>query len=450
MPTPNPQRVMEIRRIIEDFLAARLHDKLEKLTKESATRIANQGGDGANDEKEQLASKIDTLHRQFNLQVWIANAAHRITQIQIVTHFTKPTPPDPRGTSLYIQPADLPKHELVGTCSLGQDFQADAVGNAAALDAYAFLKLRFDERSLLDLMLVDDADLSAVLSDDGDKSIELMRAFTGTTRSQRAAASHTNAKQLYWLVDGDARKDENYHLLAPLFATSLAHFIYQTIYADRFGELSKDTRDARKSGRFIDHVLHDYPNMAVQKLGGTKPQNISQLNSERRGDNYLLASLPPRWKSVDLRPLLNTDSMFHEFGQRAHVKALVKELRDFLQSDPAANVATRNRRDALVGELAGELSMFGAEIRTLLPGWSQSVSCRLSAAERHWLDPDGLVEITSSQSEQVGAAISGEQISQAFGRWLNRQLRDPLPMGDPEYLHWCGLAQAELDDEESE
>ena len=45
---------------------------------------------------------------------------------------------------------------------------------------------------------------------------------------------------------------------------------------------------------------------------------------------------------------------------------------------------------------------------------------------------------------------SAEQISQAFARWLNRQLRDPLPMGDPEYLHWCALAQAELDAEEWE
>ena len=51
-----------------------------------------------------------------------------------------------------------------------------------------------------------------------------------------------------------------------------------------------------------DHV-EAYASLAVQELGGTKPQNISQLNSERRGDNYLLASLPPVWKTVAVQPV---------------------------------------------------------------------------------------------------------------------------------------------------
>ena len=252
---------------------------------------------------------------------------------------------------------------------------------------------------------------------------------------------------MYWLTGNDARDDGAYHLLAPLSATSLTHRVYQSIHADRFSEASKNARQARKDGQFTDYVLHDYPNMAVQKLGGTKPQNISQLNSERRGDNYLLASLPPRWKSIDLKPLLNTDSMFHGFGQRPDVKQGVKALLTFLKSDPVVNVTTRNHRDALVMELVGELLMFGAELRTLPAGWSQSPDCRLDAVERHWLDPDGTAT-PAEQSGQVLPTNSTEQISQAFGRWLNRQMRDPLPMGDPEYLHWCALAQAELDAEE--
>jgi hypothetical protein len=37
---------------------------------------------------------------------------------------------------------------------------------------------------------------------------------------------------------------------------------------------------AKWEHRDHDGVSREYPNLAVQKFGGTKPQNISQLNSD--------------------------------------------------------------------------------------------------------------------------------------------------------------------------
>ena len=141
--------------------------------------------------------------------------------------------------------------------------------------------------------------------------------------------------------------------------------------------------------------------------------------------------------------------MFQRFGRRPDVKAGVKALLGFLKSDPDANRPTRDRRDALVADLAGELLVFAAELRTLPPGWSQLPSCELGNAERHWLDPDG-VAAALKESGQALPSDTAELISQAFGRWLNHQLLDPLPMGDPEYAHWCALALAELEADEWE
>ena len=126
-------------------------------------------------------------------------------------------------------------------------------------------------------MLVDDADLIAALSDNPEQAAAWVEEFTRVTKPRGNISSHTLAKQLYWLTGSDPSDDSNYHLLAPLFATSLAHRVYQTVNADRFDEASKNARKARMEGQFTDHILHDYPNMAVQKLGGTKPQNISYL-----------------------------------------------------------------------------------------------------------------------------------------------------------------------------
>ena len=79
-----------------------------------------------------------------------------------------------------------------------------------------------------------------------------------------------------------------------------------------------------------DGVFHDYPGLAVQNMGGTKPQNISQLNSERRGMNYLLSSLPPKWKVNAQRFPTHADSVFTRyFDSRPLVRQTVKTLRRY-------------------------------------------------------------------------------------------------------------------------
>ncbi len=428
MPVPQSPRSVEVRRVIDEFLSERQADKLKTLAS------ANEGAGNTPEARE-------NLRRKFVFATWVEDAANRVQEIQAVTHSLKAIHPGAKGTNLLVTPAELPAHGLVGSHCLGAEFKSDVVGNAAALDVYKFLSLVVGGASLLEFMLTGDADVKAALSDDPGQAQAWINSFRSLTLPRGPLSSHTLAKQLYWLTGADPSDDTGYHLLAPLFPTSLAHRVYQTINADRFSEASKSTRQARRNDEWADDVIHDYPNMAVQKLGGTKPQNISQLNSERRGENYLLASLPPRWKTTSLRPLLNTDSMFQTFERRPATKEGAKALRALLQSDPAANAQTRRRREALVSELVGELMVFQAELRTLLSGWSDSPTCRLSVVERRWLDPD------AEHSKDAPPADTIAQISQGFGRWLNRQLRDPLPMGDPEYRHWCALAEAELEAE---
>lgn len=429
MPIPNPQRAAELRAAITTFLTERRDGKLEKLQPDDPKRTE--------------------LQQQFDFTTWIDDAARRVGQIQAVTHSLKPIHPDAKGTNLYSPPTTLPAHKVVGSHTLGSDFASDVVGNAAALDVYKFLKVSHQGQTLLALMLKRDADLAAALSDDPAQAEAWMTAFSGITLPRGKAVSHTLAKQLYWLVGEDARQDDAYILLAPLYASSLAHRVFETINDDRFSDASKDARQAKREGLFSDRPVHEYPQLAVQKLGGTKPQNISQLNSERGGNNYLLASMPPIWQSRDVTPLLRTDSMFHRFGRRPEVKTLVKALLGFLKSDPRTNLETRERRDAQVENLLDELIVFAAALRELPAGWSQQPDCELSPAEKHWLDPDG----AAAAAEEAGVPLptdSADEVSQAFARWLNQQLRDPLPMGDPEYQHWRKLALEQLEAEDWE
>ena len=425
MPNTDTSRPAEIRAVIRDFLKKRLDDKLDKP--------------GSDDDK------LTSLKTKFDHATWIDAAAGRVQALQVVTHTLKPIHPDAKGTNLFCRPLALASHSAVGSHCLGSDFKSDvSVTNAAHLDVHQFLKLAHHDRTLLDLMLANDPDMAAALSDDPAQAEAWIAAFTAIVEPRGKLASHTNAKQLYWLAGEDPMNDADYHLLAPLFASSLAHRVFQTINEDRFGEAAKEARQARREGLFAQQPVHEYPQLAVQKLGGTKPQNISQLNSERVGINYLLASLPPIWISADAKPLLGTDSMFPAYGRRPAVREGMKVLLAFLKTDPDRTQETREYRDELVNALANELLQFAAELGSLPPGWSQLPECRLSAAEKHFLDPGGVLG-TAREAGVAPPADSADEVSESFANWLNARLRDPLPMGDPEYLHWRDLARTQLD-----
>lgn len=407
MSSPLSGRAAELRSLIWRFLSERLNGKLEKLNADDPKRTE--------------------LQHQLEPATWLDDAARRVGQIQAVTHSLKPIHPDAKGSSLFCDPAEMPALIELGSHSLGSNFDIDVVGNAAALDVYKLLKLEHDGNSLLELASARDADLCAALGDDPAQAERWCDAFAGLARPRGKPSSHTLAKQVYWLTGDDAHDDTHFQLLAPLYPTSLAHRVYQTLQDDRFSDAAKAARAARKAGEHHERPVREYPNLALQSLGGTKPQNISQLNSERRGDNALLASLPPIWKSADVRPVLHAESLFKAYGQRSGVRQTARLLRDFLEADPARNIQTRRRRDAWVDDLIDELLQFTAELRCLPAGWTRADDCELLAAHRRWLDPDGT---------EPGAVEPDEQVAEDFANWLNGQLRPPLPVGDAEFLFW--------------
>lgn len=407
---------------IAGFLQERLQAKLDKLQPDDPQR------------GEVIAS--------FAHDAWLASAARRVEQIQAVTHSLKPIHPDARGTNLYVEPRTLPPLAELGSHALGERFVGDVVGNAAALDVYKLLKLEVNGRTLLAALLAQDADALAALHADPAQAQALRDAFVSLTQPRsEGPSSHTLAKQLYWLTGSDACDNAHYTLLAPLHATTLAHAMHAQVQEDRFGEANKAARQARRERKAHDGVFHDYPHLAVQNMGGTKPQNISQLNSERRGMNYLLSSLPPRWKVSAVRLPVHATSVFDRlFIARHEVRRTVRALRSFLESTPEANLATRERREELLDTLVDDLVSLAAELQQILPpGWSRDDERfkELDYQEALWLDP-----LRAEIAEEAQFAHDWlymdwpAAIGKAFGNWLNTQLRGKLPLGDAEAREW--------------
>lgn len=389
---------------------------------------------------------------KYDYAVWLADAARRVGQIQAVTHVLKATHPDARGSSLHVTPDKLPQHTEIGTHVLGKDYAEDVVGNAAALDVFKFLKIEVDNRRLLDWMQAGDNDLRSALHTDPDVAESWMSAFSGLVRANQAPNSHEAAKQVYWLLDGPASNNASYQLMQPLFSSSLAHAVHADIQDARFGEINKLARQAFRARKAHEAPYRDYRNVAARKLGGTKPQNISQLNSERGGINYLLASLPPpKWQKDRFRPLLNLDTALDRFAHFNGVRFLVRTLANFLLSNPSSTMETRDRREAIEQALGLQLPVFAAHIQAhAAPGWSRDADCALPLCEQLWLDPERIERPPREGHEQadqdfIAAYHRGDwqdEVASRFANWLNAQLREAglVTLGDAEHRHWARQA----------
>jgi len=417
-----PTSVASIKAVINAFLQERLQPKLEKLK--------------PGEDEQRQALLLDYLPAN-----WIPDAARRVGQIQQVTHALKFTHPDARGSSLSVAGNPAADEQIVGTHTVAQRLAPDVVGNAAALDVYKFLRLSVGGKTILDLAATADPALAVAFSDDADLAKSWMAAFASLTEAKGQPASNKLAKQVYWPVEG-----RNYHLLAPLFPTSLVHGLWKRIREDRFSDEAKAARDAKRNGLAHPHGYCEYPNVAIQNFGGTKPQNISQLNSERYGENYLLPSLPPNWKSTEVRAPLAVNSVFDRiFGSRPRVRELVRVLKEFLVSVEHAgtNIHIRNKRAELTGLIRDEALQYAAELRQLEAGWSASPECLLNSAEQCWLDPERAEQDADFASLRQRGDWRDE-ICRRFGNWLNARLTTPnTPMGAVEAAHWREV----LDDE---
>lgn len=426
---PDPQEVAALRGLVDGFIQERLQLKLDKLK---------------DDDSEAAASKRLDLQQAHAREVWLADAAKRVARIQLATHTLKAIHPAARGTSLYVDALTCTDTHFLGTHSLQAQRADDVVGDAAALDVFKFLKLEHQGQSLLVRLSQKDSAILKAFSDDADQATQWAQAFAGIVEGKDDAASHTLAKQLYFpLAEG------GYHLLAPLFPTALVHGGHMRLQEDRFSDAAKAARNAKRSQQMHPHGYRDYPDMAVRNMGGSKPQNISQLNSERGGANHLLASVPPVWKDQGLQAPLRVTSVFDKrgvIGRDRAVYFIVKALRQFLVSvvDVDNNIHIREKRAELVQAIIDRVLDIATALQCLPAGWSAQPACKLSWVQKQWLDVDALPAAQEAYAQSQDSTLAPpeatdwrELVAEDFARWLNATISTPkTPMGDSEYVEW--------------
>jgi len=435
----------------EQTVTARSQQMRQRMQRHIADRLqlATARHQGKTDAQARKA--IEAAQEKFQLEAILEKGA-KAGAIAIASHIAKGIHPDlpvKCVTNLAVDFAVLTPLQELGSHALPSNQSLwDATGNgalvSAAYELYLLLDCRFEGRTFANWLAGGDEDtvnaFSIGVSNDDWPSLDLLQDKCAQP------ATSTRSKQLYWLCDPENPNDNQAYLaLVPLYPASLVHQVYLQIHADRFGEINKAARVARRERKAHDGVFHDYPGLAVQKMGGTKPQNISQLNSERGGVNYLLGSLPPVWQASPARLPAHVDSVFDKlFIARPEVRKTVRSLRQFLAPELEPNLETRQRREAYLDTLLDELVSLSGQLQQAMPaGWTRASADedkrfqKLARAEQLWLDPlrAELPDEGDFAREWLWMDWPAE-IGRRFANWLNGQLKGLLPVGDAEAREW--------------
>ena len=196
-------QAMALKELIQNFLQERLQVKLDKLKDDD-------------DEKRQ------TIIERYQLATWIDSAAKRVQKISMVTHAIKYQNPYATGSSLYTVTTKKQNYDLkwVTTESVKNPMNDAVCDTAADWPVYTFLHLHlsYDTETLLSRMLRNDAALRAALPLSEEKKDSWFKSFCSIKELKGKPSTSSLAKQFYFPLS-----DGQYHLLAPLYPTSLVH-----------------------------------------------------------------------------------------------------------------------------------------------------------------------------------------------------------------------------------
>ncbi|KFX05348.1 CRISPR-associated protein [Pectobacterium betavasculorum] len=422
----------KLKAFILSYINNRKQAKLDVFDKEAEKKRAVLSGEALAVAERELAQARQEIEQKHEVCNWLTDAANRAGQISLVTHAVKFTHSDAKGSSVF-NAETVADAKTLSTATLAQP-AIDAVGNAAALDVAKLLQTEHDGDSLVAALQRGDNCALEALAENPEQLAQWLAGFQQVF-TNRQPSSHKLTKQIYFpLANGE------YHLLSPLYSSSLAHALHQRISAVRFGDEAKAIRQAQRTNQWHDQLSISYPNLAVQNMGGTKPQNISALNSSRSGRSYLLSSAPPQWNSIE-KPPQQHESIFRPRGEvDYHTRATLAQMQRFLLSvkNVENNRDIRQQRLRYLDQLIDQLFFYVASVQNLPVGWS--AESELKRAQQLWLDPYRAETDTVFRRERE-AGDWQQAVAYDFGRWLNRRLKhENLIFGEVERREWSTAA----------
>lgn len=349
---------------IQDFLQERKEARIKAKIK---TEMSDE---------EQL-DIVRFAEEEFSLEMWLPDAAKRAKQLSLVSHPGKFSHPSAKTSSI-IASCERNSDGYVRTGNVVSGL--DVLGNAAALDVYKFLSLPMQNGR-------------TVLENLENKTSDIRQQFTLATTSfddlhsglmsikqddSTSIQTSGKVKQVYFPVD------DGYHLLSLLTPSGLMFKLKERINEIRFSDQSKLAREAKRKNELSAHGFSELYDLSIIGFGGTKPQNISVLNSQNFGQSYLLQSLPPVLQTRLIYP--PKKSFFSDTLNPWKYKDSFQAFHNLIYMD-YSNVNIREGRDKVIQFIISQVIDRMWMIRQLEKGWSEQQGFDgLPMYQKLWLD----------------------------------------------------------------
>lgn len=385
----------------------------------------------------------------------------RITKATHVLRFTHSSS-NPDGILITKKSDDL----LLTTSTLRKNIQHDlAHNNGNLITVSRFLSLQLYEMPIIDCILNTDFSFLEPFYKNKEQLKKWESGFLNLVESREMNNAHM-AKQIYFPLIGNKSSiqdiEHKYHLIVPLFSSTLADSIYSTITNNKHERIEITKRrnfkdsNGRKSPQYYPKVYVDYPGLAVQKYGGDNPQNVSMSNVNRKfilnkksfGGAYLFSSNPPSWET-QLKPPVATKSFFYGMYGRQIINENIDYLRDFLLRFERIGLSIRAPSkkewiDSWAINIIEDVIAYAATIRNLPPGWTKTENVKLKKEHQYFLDPYRDNEIFQAERRSPGWQ---SVICSDFAVWLNGRLKGKEKKFTPQAEHtrmWKNLMEKEL------
>lgn len=367
---------------------------------------------------------------KFNPNKWLPNAAARACQIKISSHpctFSHPSAEKNKNGKTTAVNVKKDKRSDGYLRSGNVDVDLDALGNAAALDVYAFLNLSLqDGKKLIEHIESETSvarDLLTIPTDNYDK---LRNGFLEMVRNlEDVTTTSSKIKQVYFPIASD-----KYHLLSILSNSGIIFDFKDRINTLRFSEEQKELREIKRKSEYSDKGYKEIYNTTIIGYGGANPQNISVLNTGNRGRAYLLLSVPPSLGKREIQ--FPKKNFFFESIRYYHIKEPLQRLHGIFKSGADSVIPRRNLesgRDNRIEEILDEIILRMYAIRSISFEQYYEKTSELPEHQKIWL-----LDVNKRKREETDEWLN--KICIDIARWVlaayKKSIKNPVYLGSAE------------------
>lgn len=360
---------------------------------------------------ESAAKKGKTPADWFDAMVMHMNECH------LASHVGKFTNPDIK-TTVCSHSKKVAGYVTTGgsTCSLDILTPAQYLGSASLL-----LSPVTPDKNVLEAVITRDKELEKeleLLSLPIEKLQKKVQEMLEDSQKE-PEATDTHLRQVYFpIAEGE------YHLLSVMPSSCLALEMYQRIRAINGHKIDCCNKKSENYGKPCEEVT----GLTMIGFGGSKPLNISALNSRCGGKTYLLSSLPPSLPARKIR--LPKSDFFRESIWYKQQSSALYRLHAYMKQD-RNTIEIRQAIHDLVDEMISAVLFAAYQIRAEKIGWNEEEAySQLPTAQKIWLD--------DAYAEERKETSWADDISSSFARWVIRSYEkllgeDAIKLGDAEY-----------------